>query len=328
MSVNWRNLRLNFSIKLDRCFATHHALNRRMKPSRFLIIPAVFASVVLFAGCKTAPRKVTIIGQISVTAGEKIQKTGLAPIWIYDETNSLLTTNLPLPNFGGRSRKDWQRITTAYPNSLNVYSNYAVVQPLGGQAQTKRITATEIYYKMKAALNGQTNSAEFEAVLKQEVEVKRILAEENKLWDAADDLRDLIVLWYNLNPGILYATGVPEPLATAQTDKSGKFSFSLPAGKKVLIAAHIEGTVDDQPGNYFWLVPFAAGNATTNVIVLTADNATCKRTKSQMPQIILPKDNGYIGAVGFWMLNRVRDARLSYEPPPSTTNRMSTPRAK
>lgn len=290
-----------------------------MKLPRRFIGFALFVSAVLFAGCKTAPKTVNVTGQILVSDAGKIQKTGLAPIWIYDATNSLLTTNLPLPNFGGRSRQDWQRITAAYPNSLNVYSNYAVLQPLGGQAQTKRIAANETYYKMKDALNGQTNGPAFEAVQQQEAEVKRIMTEENKAWDAADDARELIVLWYNLNPGILYATGVPEPLATAQTDRSGKFSFCLPADKKVLIAAHIEGKVDGQPGNYFWLMPFDAGNAITNVIVLNADNAICKRTQNQMPQVILPKDNGYIGAVGFGMLNRVRDARMSYEPPTHST---------
>ena len=281
----------------------------------FCIINSTLIALVV-SGCATTPKTTTITGQILVSDAGKIQKTGLAPIWIYDATNVQLTAKIPLPDFGGRDRKDWQRIVTAYPNSLGVYSNYAALQPLAPKAEVKRMAANAEYYQKKEALNGQTNGPDFEAVQQLEAEAKRLLAEENKLWDQADDMRDLIVLWYNLNPGILYAAGLPEPLATAQTDKSGRFSFTLPKSKNVLIAAHIEGTVDGQPGNYFWLVPFNSGSATTNVIVLNSDNAGCKRAKSQMPQIILPEANGYIGAVGFWMLNRVRDARMSYEPPP------------
>jgi hypothetical protein len=283
-----------------------------MKFPRQFIVSTLIASAVLFAGCATAPKTVQVSGQILVSDGGKIQKTGLAPIWIYDATNTQLTAKFTLPNFGGRSRADWQRITTAYPNSLNVYSNYAVLQPLGPQAEVKRIAANEEYYKLKGALNGQTNGPAFDAVQQKELEVKRLLAEENRLWDAPQDIRELIVLWYNLNPGLLYAAGLPESLATAQTDKKGNFNFNLPAGKNVLIAAHIEGTVGGQPGNYFWLVPFNAGNAATNAIVLTGDNTTCKRTKSEMPPVMLPEANGYIGNVGFWMLNRTRDTRQSY----------------
>ncbi len=275
----------------------------------------LIASAIMFSGCATAPKTVKVSAQILVTDAGKVQKTGLAPVWIYDATNAQLTAQFPLPKFGGRSRQDWQRITTAFPNSLNVYSNYAALDPLGPQAEVKRIAANAEYYKMKDALNGQTNGPAFDAVQRQELEVKRLLAEENKLWDAADDARELIVLWYNLNPGLLYAAGLPAPLATAQTDKKGNFNFTLPAGKSVLIAAHIEGTVDGQPGNYFWLLPFNAGIAATNAIVLTGDNASCKHTKPQMPPVMLPEANGYIGNVGFWMLNRARDARQSYEPP-------------
>ncbi len=294
----------------------------------FCLITATLAALIA-SGCATAPRLTTITGQILVSDAGQIQKTGLAPIWIYDATNAQLTAKIPLPNFGGRGRQDWQRIVTAYPNSLSVYSNYAALQPLAPKAEVKRMAANAAYYQKKAGLNGQTNGPDFAAVQQLEAEAKRLLAEENKLWDQADDLRDLIVLWYNLNPGILYATGLPQPLATAQTDKRGHFSFTLPKSKNVLIAAHIEGTVDGQPGNYFWLVPLNSGNAATNVIVLNSDNASCKRTKSQMPQIILPEANGYIGAVGFWMLNRVRDARTSFEPPPQKAPiRLSTPGTK
>ena len=285
-----------------------------MKLPCWIINSTLIALVI--SGCAITPKTTVITGQILVSDAGKIQKTGLAPIWIYDATNVQLTAKIPLPNFGGRGRQDWQRIVTAYPNSLGVYSNYVVLQSLAPKAEVKRMAANEEYYKKKEALNGQTNGPDFEAVEQLEAEAKRLLAEENKLWDQKDDMRDLIVLWYNLNPGILYATGVPEPLVTAQTDKSGHFSFTLPKSKSVLIAAHIEGTVDGQPGNYFWLVPFNSGNGATNVIVLNSDNAGCKPTKPQMPQIILPEANGYIGAVGFWMLNRVRDARPSYEPPP------------
>jgi len=229
------------------------------------------------------PAGIAIHGQIHAIDAGSVQKTGLAPVWIYDAANAQLTTPIPLPKFGGRTRQDWQRIVTACPKSLTVYSNYQVLQPLGPQAEVKRMNA------------------------KDDIEQQKLYAEENRLWDQADDARELIVLWYNLNPGLLYAAGLPEPLAMAQTDQDGNFTASLPPGKKVLIAAHIEGKIDGQAGNYFWLVPFDPGAARN--VVLGNDNVSCRRTRSQMPQIILPETNGFIGNVGFWMLNRVRDAR-------------------
>ena len=275
----------------------------------FLTNVTIVALAVLFTGCANAPKTVKISGQILVSDAGQIQKTGLAPIWIYDATNLQLTNKIPLPKFGGRTRQDWQRIVTAYPHSLSVYANYAVLQPLGPKAEVKRDAVAEEYYKKKDALIGQTNGPDFEAVQQLESEMNRLLVEENKLWDQADDMRDLIVLWYNLNPGILYTAGLPEPLATAQTDRNGNFSFILPKSKNVLVAAHIEGAINGQSGNYFWLVPLNSGNAATNAIVLTGDNASRKRKKDKMPRIILPEAGGYIGDVGFWMLNRVRDAR-------------------
>jgi len=288
-----------------------------MKYSVVLLGLALALTLPLSTGCKTTSGMTVVTGQILVSDAGKVQKTGLAPVWIYDATNTLLTTNLPLPDFGGRSRQDWKRIVTAYPQSLSVYSNYAALQPLAPKAEIKRNAANEEFYRMKAALNGQTNGPAFDALQRQQAEVERLLAEENRLWDAADDLRDLIVLWYNLNPGILYAAGLPHPLQTVQTDRNGIFHYNLPAGKKVLVAAHIEGSIHGQPGNYFWLLPVAAGASSTNVLVLDGANAARKRTKAEMPQVILPEENGYLGAVGFWMLNRVRDARMSVSASPA-----------
>jgi hypothetical protein len=280
-----------------------------IKAPRFVFGLAAVVTAALLAGCNSAPRTVTITGQILVSDGGKIQNTGLAPVWIYEATNTQLTTKIPLPDFGGRSRKDWQRIVTAFPASLSVCSNYDALKPLAPKAEVKRMALAKEYYQSKQALNGQTSGPDFEAMKRLETEMNRLMAEENRLWDQADDMRDMIVLWYNINPGVLYAAGVPQRLTTVQTDKQGKFSLTLPASRKVLIAAHIEGAIDGQPGNYFWLVPFDSGKAATNSVILSGDNVSCKHTRPQMPHVILPKANGYIGDAGFWMLNRVRDAR-------------------
>ena len=161
-------------------------------------------------------------------------------------------------------------------------------------------------------LDGRTSGPEFDAVTRLQAEAARLLAEENAAWDGADDLRDLIVFWYNLNPGVLYVSGLPAPLATAQTDKSGHFSFRLPAWKNVLVAAHIEGTIAGKPGRYFWLLPFNADNSPTNMLALSGDNAAARLEKAQLARIILPETNGFLGEVGFWMLNRVRDDRAGH----------------
>ena len=66
----------------------------------FCLITATLAALIA-SGCATAPRLTTITGQILVSDAGQIQKTGLAPIWIYDATNAQLTAKIPLPNFGG-----------------------------------------------------------------------------------------------------------------------------------------------------------------------------------------------------------------------------------
>jgi hypothetical protein len=249
-------------------------------------------------------------GQIRVTDGGKIQPTGLAPVWIYDATNVQLTANIPLPVFGGRTRDDWQRIVKACPNSLSVYSNYETLVPLAPAAEVKRIAKADECVKMREKLNGQTNGPDFTALEKLRAEWRQLMTEEDRLWDQEDDRGELIVLWYNLNPGILYSAGLPKPFATAQTDPDGHFTFTIPVNKPVLIAAHINGAVHGQAGNYFWLLPYDPAHAGTN-LVLNGDNARCKRTQARMPQVILPETNGYIGSVGFWSIHRLRDSTMN-----------------
>jgi hypothetical protein len=66
------------------------------------------------------------------------------------------------------------------------------------------------------------------------------------------------------------------PLALAQTDTNGNFSIELPASKKVLLAVHIQGAVNGEPGDYFWLVPLTAGDANSGNLVLNGDNARAR----------------------------------------------------
>jgi hypothetical protein len=280
-----------------------------MKVVSFIFNFTLILMMVWLTGCVSIPRTAVIHGQIVVADEGKIQEAGRAPVWIYDAADVRLTTKIPLPGFGGRSRDDWKRIVTDYPNSLTLYSNYETLAALPPAAEVKRIAKAQEYYNKKAALNGQTNGPDFEAVKKLGAEWKQLMAEEDRLWDEEDDLGELIVLWYNLNPGILYTIGLPEPLATAQADPNGCFSFTIPMNKPVLIATHINGTVGGQAGGYFWLLPFDAARRGTNAIVLDGDNARCKRALSRMPPVILPQTNGYIGSVGFWSLNRLRDGR-------------------
>ena len=62
-----------------------------MKSSRSIFNLTLVVMAAVFAGCATAPKTVKITGQILVSDGGKIQKTGLAPVWIYDATNVQLT---------------------------------------------------------------------------------------------------------------------------------------------------------------------------------------------------------------------------------------------
>jgi hypothetical protein len=279
------------------------------------VVPLIFnftwiLMMVWATGCASISKTPAIHGQIVVADAGKIQETGRAPVWIYDAANVQLTTKIPLPGFGGRSRDDWKRIVTAYPDALSVYSNYEALVALPPAAEVKRIAKAREYYEKKAALNGQTNGSNYEAVKKLGTEWKALMAEEDRLWDQEDDMGELIVFWYNVNPGILYAAGLPEPLLTTQTDQSGRFSFTIPLDKPVLIATHINGTAGSQAGNYFWLVPLDPAHAGTNGIILNGENVRCNRKQSNMPQVILPETNGYLGSAVFGPLHRLRDERM------------------
>ena len=275
----------------------------------------IFNSIFVFvaaglAGCAIVPRTVSVSGQILVDDGGKIQPTGRAPVWIYDGTDPQFTTKIPVPTFGGRSRDDWKRIVTDYPNSLAVYSNYEALVLLPPAAEIKRLAKAQEYHEKLVTLNSHSNSPDLEAVKRLGMEWKKLLAEEDRLWDEEDDMGELIVFWYNINPGILYTTGLPQPLATTQTDSAGRFLFTIPKGKPVLIATHIYGTIDGEEGNYFWLQPVGAAHPDTNVVVLNGGNARRKRTQARMPQVILPETDGFIGNVSFWSVHRLRDDRV------------------
>lgn len=284
-----------------------------MKFHFFLINSTVIAIAVFFTGCATTPKTTKISGQILVSDNGQIQKTGKAPIWIYDATNTDLMISNALPNFGGRSRQDWKRIVAAYPNSLNAYSNYEVAVQNASNTEMKYRDVNQKYWDKKDALNGQTNGSDFELVQQLEANAKQALTDKELAWDKDDDSRELIFYWYGVNPEILYA-GLPEPLALVQTDTNGNFSIELPKSKKVLLAVHIQGTVDGKPGDYFWLMPVTAGDANSNNLLLNGDNARMRKVKPALPVIILPEANGYIGNIGFTTQsqNRLRDRGTPY----------------
>jgi hypothetical protein len=284
-----------------------------MKLSCLFINSTIVAAAIWFTGCATTPKTSRISGQILVVEDGKIQKTGKAPIWIYDATNTDLAISNALPNFGGRSRQDWKRIVAAYPNSLNAYSNYEAAVRNASATETKYRDVNQKYWDKKQALNGQTNGPDFEAVTQLEAAAKNALAAKELAWDKDDDARELIFYWYGVNPEILYA-GLPEPLALTQTDTNGNFSIELPKSKKILLAVHIQGAVDGKPGDYFWLVPVTAGATNSGNLILNGDNASTRQVKPRLPAIILPEANGYIGNIGFstQSQNRMRDRGTPY----------------
>jgi hypothetical protein len=97
-------------------------------------------------------------------------------------------------------------------------------------------------------------------------------------------------------------------MAVIQTDTNGNFTFGLSQSKNVLLAAHIEATIDGEPGSYFWLVPVNLGDVKATNLVLSGENVNCRKKKSQMPIVTLPRTKGGFVQENFW-LNRVRDVR-------------------
>lgn len=274
-----------------------------MKFSYLFINSTIIASAILFTGCATTPKTTQITGQILVSDNGKIQKTGLAPIWIYDATNIQLTANIPLPDFGGRSRKDLTRIRANYPGVLTVCSNYQAVMDKFAPAEMKYENLNQKYSDMKNALHGQTNGPDFDAVKQLGDQIRQAMEARDRVGDEGDDARELIFYWFNVNPGILYAS-LPQPMAVIQTDTNGNFSITLSKSKNILIAAHIQGSLNGQPGHYFWLLPISLSN--TNGIVLNSGNVRYAKKESELkPTQLLVLDSG----IGIATPHRTRDSQ-------------------
>lgn len=278
-----------------------------MKPLHIIPALPVLLVALLLAGCSTAPKTVQLKGRIFITDGGKLQNTGLAPIWIYDATNTQLTAQIPLPNFGGRGRADLTRIRKDYPGVLTVCSNYQAA--MAAPAQISYGDLNTKYQDKKSALHGQTSGPDYDSVKQLGAEVWQALEKSNLAWDAADDQRELIFYWFNVNPGILYA-GLPQPLVTAQTDTNGDFSVTLPKGKNILLVAHINGTINGEPGHYFIRWPLA-GDWTGVGKYIFGNSSACltKRNSELKPTMIyVLLDNGN-GGICLGPIHRTRDAQ-------------------
>jgi hypothetical protein len=266
------------------------------------------ASVILFAGCATAPKTVTISGQILVSDTGKVQKAGLAPVWIYDATNVQLTTQVPLPNFGGRSRQDLTRIRKDYPAVLSVCSNYQAALDKSASEEMKYRDLSQQYSDKKDALHGQTNGPDFDAVKELGVKTRQAMEARDRALDEGDDARELLFYWFNVNPGILYA-GLPQPMATTQTDTNGNFSVTLPRSKSILIATHTEGSINGQPGHYFWLQAATKYESETKIILNNANACLEKRNSELKPMMIYVLLDSGNGGISLGPIHRTRDSQ-------------------
>ena len=284
-----------------------------MKLNCLLINSTLVALAIGLVGCSTAPKTVQLNGKIFITDGGKLQKTGLAPIWIYDATNAQLTALIPLPNFGGRSRTDLARIRKEYPGVLMTCSNYnsamADFTATANAATRKYEDLNSKYWDRKNALHGQTNGLDFDAVKQLGTETWQALEQMNQALGASDDQRELIFYWFNVNPGILYA-GLPQPLATAQTDTNGNFSVTLPQDKSFLVVAHIEGSINGEPGHYFIRWPLAGGwPGTKRYIFGNSSACLIKRSSELKPTQIYPENGILLGPI-----HRTRDSQQNWRP--------------
>jgi hypothetical protein len=245
-----------------------------------------------------------IRGQILVSDNGKIQKTGEAPIWVYDATNVQLTANIALPDFGGRTRQDLARIRANYPGVLLVLSNYNSALQKADAAEMEYRTVNGKYWDKKNALKGQTSGPDYKEVQKLEAETKNASDKRWRARDDEDDQGELIFYWFNINPGILYAS-LPPPLTVAETDKNGNFNFTLQQSKNVLLAVHIQGSINGQPGHYFWLLPVSSETKSNNV-VLNSENVRYTKSDSELkPVQIFVLDAGVIPGTP----HRIRDTQ-------------------
>ena len=281
-----------------------------MKNLSWFINSIFIATAILSAGCSTSPKTVKISGQILVSDAGKVQKTGMAPIWIYDATNTQLTASLPLPNFGGRSRTDLARIRKEYPTVLTVCSNYQAALDKFPSLEMRYRDLNQNYSDMKNALRGQTNGQDFDAVKKLGNEIRQAMEARDRALDEGDDARELLFYWFNVNPGILYA-GLPRPLATTQADTNGNFSITLPQSKSILIATHIEGSINGQPGHYFWLQPATNCQSETKFILNNTNDCLTKRNSELKPMMIYVLLDSGNGGVSLGPIHRTRDSQQS-----------------
>jgi len=258
---------------------------------KHLVIVAVVLGTLMFVGCSNTPKACEIRGQILAGADGTIEKIGDTRVWVYDATNAQLTANIALPNLGGRTRQDWARIRGNYPGFVLVSSNYHKALRQAIIAETEFRTVNQKFWDKKNALKGRTNGPEFEEVQKLQAETKKASDRRWQAWGERDEQSDLIFYWFNVNPGILYAS-LPPPLTAGRADTNGSFNFTVPQSKNVLLAAHLKGSINGRPGQYFWLLPVSS-MAKVNKVVLNPDNVFCAKSASELkPLEIFDFDSG------------------------------------
>jgi hypothetical protein len=276
---------------------------------RFWSLACCVSGLILISSQRvlSSPLSAKITGKILVLDRGTVQRPGLAPIWIYHPGVQLTTSNA-IPNLGGRTRNDWKRISSEYPAFATVYLKYEGASKKASDSESQYRIANQLYQNQKKVLGRKVEGPGLDTLNKLAEQLKTAESERDRNWDALDDTKELIGFWHNVNPRVLF-DGLPTPLAVTQTDTNGTFTLTLPDAKTVLLAAHIEATIDGQAGHYFWLKEVQIDATGSVNLVLDSNNARCRKKQSEMAYPTLLKTTGDREEVTFTMPTRLRDSR-------------------
>lgn len=91
----------------------------------------------------------------------------------------------------------------------------------------------------------------------------------------------------------IYMEGIPTPASISKTDADGKFTLTIPSGKKYIIAAATNRTVFKDTEQYYWLVRIDASSP-VQALMLSNDNQVetkCKECILLQEGIDMPVNN-------------------------------------
>ena len=238
------------------------------KQVKTMIMKGLSAGIaILLVGC-TLERKGDLEGEVFiVTRGGENYKLGLVPITLY----SLDSLKPYLEQKKQQAETEFARLGR-------------LVDPAKSEMNAKEKARDAAFQAFLNAGNSDPNRSSLEAAYHQaKGQCELVVRAYHFLLDAQSKLVS----------GAFYFDGLPEPLATTQTNSDGKFTIEIPAKGNFVIAARADHTIGNSTEHYYWLIKVSLDGAAKKAIMLSNNNLSSEGSSDSLITTSKPKHDDY-----------------------------------